>query len=63
MKSDLVEDYAGDVLKDLPVLERYMYEFYSNEITLYGLIFYSPALYIHIMLNLYKCRRVFAMTG
>uniref|UniRef100_A0A663MB38 DExD/H-box helicase 60 n=1 Tax=Athene cunicularia TaxID=194338 RepID=A0A663MB38_ATHCN len=63
LKSDLVEDYAGDVLKDLPVLKRYIYEFYSKEIILYGLIFYSPALYIHIMLNLYKCRSGFSMTG
>lgn len=63
MKSDLVENYAGDVLKDLPVLERYIYEFYSNEITLYGLIFYSPALYSCIMFNFYKCRSAFSMTG
>lgn len=27
LKSDLVEEYAGDVLKDLPVLKRYVYEF------------------------------------
>lgn len=27
VKSDLVDEYTGDVLKDLPVLERYMNEF------------------------------------
>lgn len=28
LKSDLAEEYAGDVLKDLPVLERYICEFF-----------------------------------
>jgi len=63
VKSDLFKEYAGDVLKDLPVLERYIFEFYSNEKTLYGIIFCSPLLYICIMLNSYKCRSAFAVTG